>query len=154
LPASHDNDITPQPTSLSSAIASKTRQRHHATTNVASTVPSPVRLGSDITPRPMSPLQHHHQQDSAVTSRHGQHCLSNGNASKTRQRHRAMANIASAMPSPARLSSDITPDQCHLDSAISNQSRQWHHVTTNVASVVPSPARLSSDITPQPTSPQ
>jgi hypothetical protein len=47
----------------------------------------------------------------------------------TRQRHHATANIASVVPSLARLSSSIT-----------NMTRQRHHTTTNIASATPSPA--------------
>jgi hypothetical protein len=49
----------------------------NAIANVTSVAPSSVRLGGDGMPRPTLPQQHHHQQDSAVTSRHGQHRLGN-----------------------------------------------------------------------------
>jgi hypothetical protein len=124
------------------------QQQHLATANVASAALSPIRLNSDITQHLMSPRQHHRQQNtvttsrhdqrrlgsdimniaSAATSRHGQRRLDSAIASKTQQRHYAMANIASATPMPARLSSNITP-------AI-------------VASAAPSPKRLGSNIAP------
>jgi hypothetical protein len=64
--------------------------------------------------------------------------------SMTRQRHYIMANVASAMPSPVRLGSDITPWQHCLGSIIVSMTWQWHHVTTNIGSVVPSLAWLES----------
>jgi hypothetical protein len=78
-PTRLDNDITPWPTSTrhrhrqqdsaatsshgqcrhGNAITSKTRQRHHTTTNVDSVEASPARLKSDITPRPTWTQQRH-----------------------------------------------------------------------------------------------
>jgi hypothetical protein len=59
----------------------------NVTTNVILTASSPAWLGTDITSRPTSPQQCHHQHDLAATSRHDQHRLDSAIASKTRQQH-------------------------------------------------------------------
>jgi hypothetical protein len=81
-----------------SAIVSKTRQQHYATTNVALVVPSSARLGSDVTPWPTSTQQHHNQ-----------HCLSSAIVSKTQEWHHTMANVTSAMLLSTWLDSNIAP---------------------------------------------
>jgi hypothetical protein len=68
---------------LGSTIASMTWQRHHPTANVASVVPSPAILSSDITLWPVLPWERHHQQDLIATSRHSQRLLGSAIASET-----------------------------------------------------------------------
>jgi hypothetical protein len=78
---------------------------------------------------------------------------------KTRQQHDVTVNVITAMPSLARLSSNIKSHR--FGSAISSKTRQRCHVTANEDSAASSLAtprhnqrRLDNDITPRPTSPQ
>jgi hypothetical protein len=113
---------------LDSTIIGKTRQRYHSMANIASTSPSPGRLGNDIMPWPISHQQQHHQQDSIVTSHHGQRRLSSAIASKTPQHHLQHDSAATSRYG-----------QCHLCNATTNTTRQRHHVMTSVTSAAPLP---------------
>jgi hypothetical protein len=92
---------------LGNAIASMTRQQHHATTNVALAAPSDSAATSRHSQRRFDSIiasmtrQRHHQHDSATTSRHGQCRLDSAIANMTWQRRHTTANVASPVPSPA-----------------------------------------------------
>jgi hypothetical protein len=91
-------------------------------------VPWPSHLGSDIAPRPRSPRQRCHQQDSTAPSPAWLDCTV---VSMTRYLHRAMAKMPwqrhhqhdSVEPSPAWLHIHIAPRPSHHDSTVASMTR-------------------------------